>query len=143
MALEPVGAEPARPHHGAAAKKVLIVEDEPNILVSLEFLLKRAGHEVAVARDGSEALRMMPGLRPDLVVLDIMMPVVDGFEVCRRIREDGPPRPKILMLTARGSQTEVAKGVTAGADAYFTKPFATREFVQAVAGLLAHEGGER
>lgn len=119
-------------------KKVLIAEDEPNIVISLEFLLKGAGYEVAVARDGEEALRLAGTLRPDLVVLDIMLPSVSGFEVCRRLRERGESKDtKVLMLTARGRESEIEKGMVAGADAYMTKPFATRELVQTVASLLA------
>jgi DNA-binding response OmpR family regulator len=118
-------------------KKVLVAEDEPNIVISLEFLLKGAGYEVAVARDGEEALRLVAALRPDLVVLDVMLPSVSGFEVCRRIREARESaRTRILMLTARGLESEIEKGMAAGADAYMTKPFATRELVQAVASLL-------
>jgi DNA-binding response OmpR family regulator len=119
-------------------KKVLIAEDEPNIVISLEFLLKGAGYEVTVARDGEEALRQVGMLRPDLVVLDIMLPSVSGFEVCRRIRERRESKDtKVLMLTARGLESEIEKGMAAGANAYMTKPFATRELMQTVASLLA------
>ena len=120
------------------SKLVLIAEDEPNIVISLEFLLKGAGYEVTVARDGEEALRQVGMLRPDLVVLDIMLPSVSGFEVCRRIRERRESKDtKVLMLTARGLESEIEKGMAAGANAYMTKPFATRELVQTVASLLA------
>jgi len=118
-------------------KRILIAEDEPNIVLSLEFLLQGAGYEVAVARDGAAAIKLAETLRPDLVVLDVMLPLVDGFEVCRRIR--GNPATKdarILMLTARGRESEMEKGVAAGANAYMTKPFATRELMAAVAELL-------
>src|SRR5262245_47057873 len=97
-------ATPAAP---AAPRRILVAEDEPKIVTSLEFLLKGAGYSVAVARDGGEALRVIPELRPDLVVLDLMLPLVSGFEVCRRIRErqewDGI---RILLLTARGGEQE-------------------------------------
>ena len=117
--------------------KILVAEDEPSIVISLEFLLRGAGHEVTVARNGSDALALAGKLRPDLVVLDVMLPVVDGFEVCRRIRANSATRDtRILMLTARGRQSEMDKGLAAGADAYLTKPFATRELVETVAGLL-------
>lgn len=120
-----------------ASKRILIAEDEPNIVISLEFLLKQAGHDVSVARDGDEALRLSREARPDLVVLDIMLPRVDGFEVCRRMREDPLLRDtRILVLTARGRETEIARGLGAGADAYMTKPFATRDLLTAVAELL-------
>ena len=126
------------------ARKILIAEDEPNIVISLEFLLKGAGYEVAVARDGEEALRLIWALRPDLVVLDIMLPSVSGFEVCRRIREGHESKDtKVLMLTARGLESEVEKGMAAGANAYMTKPFATRELVQTVADLLATRDREQ
>lgn len=118
-------------------KRILIAEDEPNIVLSLEFLLKQAGHHVSIARDGEEALRISRETRPDLIVLDIMLPLADGFEICQRVREDpalGDTR--ILVLTARGRQTEIARGLAAGADAYMTKPFATRDLLTAVAELL-------
>jgi two-component system alkaline phosphatase synthesis response regulator PhoP len=120
------------------AKKILIAEDEPNIVISLEFLLKEAGYEVAIARDGSQALSLAGTLRPDLIVLDVMLPALNGFDVCRRIRDDREAKhTKVLMLTARGRDSEVAKGMAAGADAYMTKPFATKELVKVVAELLS------
>jgi DNA-binding response OmpR family regulator len=125
----------------ASKRKILIAEDEPNIVLSLEFLLKEAGYEVTVARDGAQALAAARSWRPDLIVLDVMLPVVNGFEVCRTLR--GQPDTghiRILMLTARGRQTEVEKGLAAGAHAYMTKPFATRELVDAVGRLLAQGG---
>jgi two-component system alkaline phosphatase synthesis response regulator PhoP len=118
--------------------RILIAEDEPNIVTSLEFLLRGAGHEVTVASNGSDALDLTGKLRPDLVVLDVMLPLVDGFEVCRRIRANSATRDtRILMLTARGRQGEMDKGMAAGANAYLTKPFATRELVEIVTNLLA------
>ena len=121
-------------------KKILIAEDEPSIVVSLEFLLRNAGHEVAVARDGQEALRLVAATRPHLVVLDIMLPSVSGFEVCRTIREDPDTRDtRVLMLTARGRESEMQKGLAAGADAYMTKPFSTKELMEVVARLLGEK----
>ena len=118
--------------------KILIAEDEPNIVISLEFLLKGAGYEVAIARDGNQALETARVWRPDLVVLDIMLPLVNGFEVCRQLRASRElGNVMILMLTARGRETEVEKGLALGANAYLTKPFATRDLVQTVANLLA------
>jgi DNA-binding response OmpR family regulator len=123
-------------------KRILIAEDEPSIVISLEFLLREAGHEVAVARDGAEALRLVEAAPPDLVVLDVMLPSVDGFEVCRRLRADAATQDiRVLMLTARGRATEVGKGMMAGADAYLTKPFATKELVRVVAALLGAPRG--
>jgi DNA-binding response OmpR family regulator len=119
------------------AKRILVAEDEPNIVISLEFLLKTAGHDVSIARDGQEALRMTREGRPDLIVLDVMLPVINGFEVCDRIREDPALRDtKVLMLTAHGRETEIARGLKAGANAYMTKPFATKDLLSAVAELL-------
>ena len=119
------------------SKTILIAEDEPSIVVSLEFLLRNAGYEVAVARDGEEALRLIGTIRPDLIVLDIMLPSVSGFEVCRSIREDRSTRDtRVLMLTARGRESEMQKGMAAGADAYMTKPFSTKELMEVVKRLL-------
>lgn len=118
-------------------KSILIAEDEPSILLSLEFLLVNAGYEVTVARDGAEALRLTESLRPDLIVLDIMLPIVNGFEVCQQVRNAAHlEHIKILMLTARGRESEISKGMLLGAHAYMTKPFATRELVRAVTQLL-------
>lgn len=118
-------------------KKILVADDEPNIVVSLEYLLKREGYSVLVARDGQEALQMIVRERPDLVLLDVMMPRKSGFEVCQEVRAtDALQGVKILMLTAKGRDTDVAKGMALGADAYMTKPFATRELVEKVADIL-------
>jgi DNA-binding response OmpR family regulator len=119
------------------ASRILIAEDEPSIVLSLEFLLKNAGYDVAAARDGDEALRMIASSPPDLLLLDIMLPIINGFEVCRRIRETPAyAGMRILMLTARGRDSEIRKGLDYGADAYMTKPFATRELLGMVAELL-------
>jgi DNA-binding response OmpR family regulator len=119
------------------AKRVLVVDDEPNIVMSLEFLMRRAGFEVAVARNGREALEALEGSPPDLLLLDVMMPEFDGYEVCERIRA----RPewsgtKIVMLTARGREVERERGLSLGADAYVTKPFSTRDLVEQVKRML-------
>jgi DNA-binding response OmpR family regulator len=117
--------------------KILIADDEPNILISLEFLMKREGYEVHVARDGEEALNALRRERPRLVLLDVMMPRKTGFEVCQALRADEAIRDTIvLMLTAKGRDTDVAKGMGVGADAYMTKPFSTKELVQKVRELL-------
>ncbi len=118
--------------------RILVADDEPNILISLEYLLKREGHEVLLARDGQEALDQLRTHRPQLLLLDVMMPRKSGFEVCSELRADEALRgTRVLMLTAKGRDTDVAKGLGVGADAYMTKPFATRELVQKVAELLA------
>ena len=119
------------------SKRVLVVDDEPNIVMSLEFLMRRAGFEVAVARNGREALDAIDGTPPDLLLLDVMMPEFDGYEVCERIRA----RPewsgtKIVMLTARGREVERERGLALGADAYVTKPFSTRDLVEQVKRML-------
>lgn len=117
--------------------KILVVDDEPNIVISLEFLLKREGYTVVIARDGQEALEAIERERPDLVLLDVMMPKKTGFEVCQDVRtNDALQATKILMLTAKGRDTDVAKGLALGADAYMTKPFSTRDLVQKVASML-------
>ncbi len=119
------------------AKRVLVVDDEPNIVLSLEFLMRRAGFEVEVARDGAEALEALAGTPPDLLLLDVMMPELDGFEVCERIRRQPAwQATKIVMLTARGRDVERQRGLALGADAYVTKPFSTRELVAQVKAML-------
>ena len=120
--------------------KVLIVDDEPNIVVSLQFLMKKAGFETSVARDGDEALLEVERFRPDLVLLDVMMPRRDGYEVCQQLRSSGWNDLKIVMLTAKGRQTEVTKGLALGADAYVTKPFSTSDLVDTVTRLLGGGG---
>ena len=117
--------------------KVLIADDEPNIVVSLEYLLKRAGYTVLVARDGEEALALIRSERPDLVLLDVMMPKKSGHEVCAELRADpGLSDTKVLMLSAKGRDTDVDKGLGVGADAYMTKPFSTKELAAKVAEML-------
>lgn len=121
------------------AKKVLIADDEPNIVISLEFLMQQSGYEFRTAANGEEALRAAREFRPDLVVLDVMLPLRNGFEVCQVMRETPElSQVKIIMLTAKGRDTEVAKGLALGADAYLTKPFATRELLETVKRLLEH-----
>jgi DNA-binding response OmpR family regulator len=123
------------------AQRILIVDDEPNIVISLEYLMRRAGYDVAVAADGEAALGAVADAPPDLVILDVMLPKVNGFEVCRRLRAD--PRwsgLKILMLTAKGRDTELAKGIEVGADAYVTKPFSTRDLVAQIGEMLRARG---
>jgi two-component system alkaline phosphatase synthesis response regulator PhoP len=119
-------------------EKLLIADDEPNILISLEYLMKREGFEVLLARDGEEALTLLRRERPRLVLLDVMMPKKTGFEVCQALRADDTLRDTlVLMLTAKGRDTDIAKGLGLGADAYMTKPFSTKELVQKVRSMLA------
>jgi DNA-binding response OmpR family regulator len=120
------------------SKKVLIADDEPNILISLEFLMKREGHQVLLARDGEEALALIRSERPALVLLDVMMPRKTGFEVCQAVRADETLAGiKILMLTAKGRDTDVAQGLGVGADGYMTKPFSTKELAARVREMLS------
>jgi DNA-binding response OmpR family regulator len=117
--------------------RILIVDDEPNIVVPLEFLMKREGYEVAIAEDGQAALDAIAKRAPDLVILDVMLPRMSGFDVCRHIRADERWRGlKILMLTAKGRDSEMQKGLELGADAYVTKPFSTRDLVARIRTLL-------
>jgi len=125
------------------SKKVLIADDEPNIVISLEFLMKREGYEVLVARDGEEALAAIRTARPALVLLDVMMPRRNGFEVCQAVRAEAEfAAVRILMLTAKGREAEIAKGLALGADAYMTKPFATRDLVTKVRELIGPAADE-
>lgn len=118
--------------------KVLIADDEANIVVSLQFMMKRAGYEVIVARDGAEALEAIRREKPDLVLLDGMMPNMSGFDVCAAVRADAAlAGTRIVMLTAKGRETDVARGMGAGADAYVTKPFSTRDLAEKVKEMLA------
>ncbi len=119
------------------SKRILIVDDEPTIVISLEFLMMREGHQVHVARDGEAGLAAVRTHRPDLVVLDVMMPKLDGFAVLEAIRTDPElAATRVLMLTAKGREPEHKKGLALGADAYMSKPFSTRELVDKVKQLL-------
>ena len=119
------------------SKKILIADDEPNIVAALEFLLQRNGYDVYVARNGEEAIKLVEDCAPDLVLLDVMMPVRSGYEVCRRIRERADWRHiKIIMLSAKGRDAEVNKGLAIGADLYVTKPFSTRDLMGKISELL-------
>jgi DNA-binding response OmpR family regulator len=119
------------------AKKVLVADDELPILTALEFLLHDHGYEVMTVQNGEEALAALARFAPDLVVLDVMMPLLSGYEVCRRMREHPDwRRVKIIMLSAKGRDAEVSKGVSAGADLYVTKPFSTSDLVAKIGVLL-------
>ncbi len=116
----------------------LIVEDEESILLSLEFLLTEEGYSVVTAQDGAAALNAAAAQTPDLVLLDVMLPHIDGFEVCRQMRANPALRnTRIMMVTARGRETEVERGMALGADAFLTKPFSTRELMEKIRSLLA------
>ena len=120
------------------AKYVLIVDDEPNIVLSLEFLMKKEGYTVESVSNGEEAMLAIAETPPDLILLDVMMPRKDGYEVCQELRASPEWQDiKIVMLTAKGRDVEREKGLALGADDYVTKPFATRELVEKVKSLLA------
>ncbi len=117
--------------------RVLIAEDEESIVASLEFLMRHAGFETRIARDGDTALAALADFRPHLVVLDLMLPGRSGFDVCRAIRGDPQlAATRVLMLTARGGTHDAERGMQAGADEYMTKPFSTKELVARVRGLV-------
>ena len=120
------------------SQEILIVDDEANIVLSLEFLMRQAGFAVRTAEDGEQALAALEEQVPDLVLLDVMMPGKDGYEVCQQIRR----RPEwaqlpVIMLTAKGRDVEREKGLAMGADDYITKPFSTQEVVETVHSILA------
>lgn len=122
-------------------RNVLVVDDEPNIVLSLKFLINQQGYEVRTAGSGEEALKALSERVPDLILLDIMMPKPDGYEVCQKIR--ATPEWKdipVIMLTAKGRDVEKQKGLAMGADDYITKPFATHELVAKVRAILTGKG---
>jgi len=124
------------------SKSVLVVDDEINIVLSLEFLMKQAGHEVRIATDGEEALLLVEEKIPDLILLDLMIPKRDGYDVCQTIRSNPDmDQVKIVMLTARGLEVEREKGLSLGANAYVTKPFSTQGLTELVNSLLDESGG--
>ena len=123
------------------SKKVLIVDDEPGIIVALQFLMEQNGYATMVAFSGEEAMEAVARHRPDLILLDIMLPVVDGFEVCQRVRENPDWNDiRIVLVTALGSEANVTKGLDLGADAYITKPFSNADLVAKVRELLECHG---
>ena len=121
-------------------RTVLVVDDEPHIVRSLEFLMGRAGYEVRVAVDGEQALQAIEDQRPDLILLDLMIPKRDGYEVCQVVRDNPAWRDiHIIMLTAKGQEADRERGIEVGADDYITKPFSTRDLVEKVRGVLEPE----
>ena len=120
------------------SKTVLVVDDEVNIVTSLEYVMIAAGFDVATAYDGEEALTKIAEIVPDLVILDVMMPKLDGFEVCEKVRENPLWESVIIvMLTAKGRDSEREKGLSLGANDYLTKPFSTHDIVNRVKELLS------
>ncbi len=121
------------------ARTVLVAEDERNLVEALSFLMRRAGFDVSVARDGPTTVDMARTMRPDLILLDVMLPGFDGFEVVSAIKRDNPERqPRIVMLTARGHEKDRRKALELGVDDYVTKPFSNRDVVERVRALLAN-----
>jgi DNA-binding response OmpR family regulator len=118
-------------------KEILIVDDEPDVVVPIQFLMEQQGYFVMVAERGEDALDLIYQYKPDLVILDILLPGIDGYEVCEIIRLDPSCRDvKIIFLTAKDREVDIAKGLSLGADAYITKPFSNTELVAKVKELL-------
>ena len=118
-------------------KRILIADDEPNIVVSLEFLMKQKGYDVRVVTNGDDALQAVSEFGPELILLDVMMPRLSGYDVCQKVRENPAwAGIRIIMLSAKGRDVEVNKGMAVGADAYVTKPFSTKDLLAQVARLL-------
>jgi two-component system alkaline phosphatase synthesis response regulator PhoP len=120
-------------------KKILLVDDEPNIVMTLDFLLRKNKFEVLLATNGEEALQIAHDNIPDLIILDIMMPKVDGYQVCTAIRKSPAHlNTKIMFLSAKGKNEDIEKGLAIGANAYFQKPFSTRDLLKKIQELLAN-----
>ena len=128
-------------------KEILIVDDEPGIVVPVQFLMEQQGYNVMTANRGEDALDLIYRYKPDLVLLDIMLPGIDGYEVCEIVRLNPNFRKvKIIFLTVKGREEEIAKGLALGADAYITKPFSNTELVAKIKELLEkpnEEAGEQ
>jgi DNA-binding response OmpR family regulator len=118
-------------------KKILIVDDEPNIVMSLEYTFKKNDFEVFIARDGIEALEIVKSNFPDVIILDVMMPLVDGYATLEHIRKDNNlSHTKVIFLSAKNKASDIEKGMALGADAYLTKPFSIKKVVEQVFELL-------
>lgn len=121
------------------ATKILIADDDPNILLSLEFLMKKQGYNVLIARDGGEARDLIVRERPDLLLLDVMMPRMNGYELCQFVKNEADYKyMRVIFLSAKSKAVDMQKGYDAGADFYLPKPFSTRELVAKVQSLLAN-----
>ena len=119
-------------------KKILIVDDEPNSVMTLEYTFKKSNYEVFIARDGQEALDILKTNFPDVIILDIMMPMVDGFATLEQIRkDDNLQHTKVMFLSAKNKESDIEKGLELGADAYMTKPFSIKKVVEKVEELLS------
>ncbi|MBL7804514.1 MAG: response regulator [Saprospiraceae bacterium] len=126
-------------HTPDSAAKVLIVDDEPNIVVALEFLLQREAYQVQKAYNGVQALELAAAFLPDIIVLDVMMPGMDGFEVARRVRQmEALEMTKIVFLTAKGTQRDKEAGYSSGGEYYLIKPFDNEVFVNTINEIMAY-----
>lgn len=118
-------------------KKIVLVDDEPNIIMALEYTFKKNNFEVFIARDGKEALELLKTEQPDLIILDIMMPLVDGYATLEAIKKNEKlTQCKVIFLSAKNKETDIEKGLQLGADAYVTKPFSIKKLVEQVNDLL-------
>lgn len=117
-------------------KKILLVDDEPNIVMALEYALQKKGYEVHIARDGEEALSIFESNKPCLVILDIMMPKMDGFEVLEHIKKDETETSKVIFLSAKNKKEDIQKGLDAGAEDYFAKPFSTKKLIEKIQSIF-------
>ncbi|MBA4154328.1 response regulator [Flavobacterium sp.] len=118
-------------------KKILLVDDEPNIIMSLEYTFKKNNFQVFIARDGQEALEILKTEQPDLIILDIMMPNVDGYATIEAVRKDEKlSNCKVIFLSAKNKESDIEKGMRLGANAYMTKPFSIKKLIEQVNELL-------
>ncbi len=121
-------------------KRIVLAEDEPQIARLVEFKLKKEGYQVTWKENGEEALKAIKEEKPDLILLDIMMPVMDGYEVLRQVKEDESLKDiPVIMLTARAQERDVVKGIGSGAEDYITKPFHPAELLARVKRILGRE----
>ena len=119
-------------------KKIVIVDDEPNIVMTLEYAFKKNNFEVYIARDGSEALEILESVIPDIILLDIMMPKVDGYQTLKIIKENNKlKQTKVVFLTAKNKASDIEEGLKLGADKYLTKPFSIKKIVSEINELIA------
>lgn len=118
-------------------KRILIVDDEPNIVMSLEYTFKKNNFEVFIARDGQEALDILKDQLPDIIILDVMMPMVDGYSTLEQIKKDERlDNCKVVFLSAKNKENDIEKGLSLGANLYITKPFSVKKLVEKVHELL-------
>jgi two-component system alkaline phosphatase synthesis response regulator PhoP len=118
-------------------KKILLVDDEPNIIMALEYTFKKNNFEVFIARDGQEALDILKSNYPDVIILDVMMPMVDGYATLEQIKKDkNLNHTKVIFLSAKNKTSDIEKGLSLGADAYLTKPFSVKNVVDKVFELV-------